>query len=79
MNHLQKLVGAFTDENLVGYVIYTKKVTIKRFAVKNDFRRLRIGQTLFDFVRNDLKDADITILNLDKKDRESVFFKQSRS
>ncbi len=72
--NLHKIVGAFDKENLVGYIIYTESGRVKQFAVRKDFRRVGIGQTLFALVQNELKDKEIIITNIDKNDRESISF-----
>lgn len=72
--NLYKYVGAFYQSNLVGYIIYGKKGSIKQFAVKKDFRHLGIGQTLFAFVQNELENKESIITNIDKNDFETILF-----
>jgi ribosomal protein S18 acetylase RimI-like enzyme len=69
-----EILGAFLGSELVGYLVFTKKGFVKQFAVKKDFRRSRIAQTLFARAKNDLDDREIVINNLDKSDRETVSF-----
>jgi ribosomal protein S18 acetylase RimI-like enzyme len=68
--NLHKIVGAFYENSFVGYIIFTQSGRIKQFAVKQDFRRMGIGQTLFNQVNN----QEVLITNIDKNDRESVEF-----
>lgn len=71
---LHKIIGAFAQETLVGYLIYTATGRIKQFAVKQEFRHSGLGQTLFAFAKSELGDQEIVITNLDKNDRESILF-----
>lgn len=68
--YLHKIVGAFYENNLVGYLIYTETGRIKQFAVKKEFRRLGIVQTLFAQLNN----QEIIITNVDKNDGETISF-----
>lgn len=68
-----KIVGAFYQSELVGYLIYTENGRIKQVAVDQDFRHLGIGQTLCSQLNN----KEIIITNVDKNDEETVsFFKK---
>ncbi len=69
-----KIVGAFGQNKLVGYIIYTENGRIKQFAVKKDSRHSGVAQTLFTFIRSELKDKEILINNVEKDDRETVSF-----
>lgn len=68
--HLHKIIGAFYENILVGYLIYTENGRIKQFAVKKDFRHLGIGQTLLAQLNN----QEIIITNVDKSDYETMSF-----
>ncbi|MBX7174509.1 MAG: GNAT family N-acetyltransferase [Pyrinomonadaceae bacterium] len=68
--NLHKILGAFHQNNLAGYLIYTGTGRIKQFAVQKDFRRLGIAQTLF----HQLNNQEILITNIDKDDPETVSF-----
>jgi ribosomal protein S18 acetylase RimI-like enzyme len=67
---LHKIIGAFIENKLVGFLIYNQIGRIKLFAVDNNFRHQKIGQTLFS--QFDKKETVIT--NIDANDRESVLF-----
>ncbi|HRH40263.1 MAG TPA: GNAT family N-acetyltransferase [Pyrinomonadaceae bacterium] len=68
--YLHKIVGAFYENNLVGYLIYTETGRIKQFAVKKEFRHSGIAQTLFAQLSN----PEIIITNVDKRDYETISF-----
>lgn len=68
--NLHKIIGAFYENKLVGYLIYTETGRIKQFAVHKDFRHLGIGQTLF----HQLNYKETVITNIDKDDTETISF-----
>ncbi|MCV9928763.1 GNAT family N-acetyltransferase [Flavobacterium sp. LS1R49] len=58
-------IGAYIDEQLVGYVIYGKSSNkIHQFAVHENFRRKGIGAKLFNAVSENIANT-IAILNID--------------
>lgn len=68
--NLHKIIGAFIENRLVGFLIHNKIGNIKQFAVDKNFRRQKIGQTLF----SQLDKQETVITNLDENDRESISF-----
>ena len=72
--HLNKIAGAFHHSGLVGYIIFTESGRIKQFAVKPDFRHSGIGQTLFAFVKSELNNREILIVNVSKEDQITISF-----
>lgn len=67
-----KIISAFYENELVGYLIYTENGRIKQFAVSKEFRHLGIGKTLFA----KLDQKEIIITNIDKNDSETIYFLQ---
>lgn len=72
--NLYKIVGAFDNSDLVGYIIYANSGRVKQFAVKKDFRHSGIAQTLFAFAQKELNEKEILITNIDKTDRQTILF-----
>lgn len=68
--NLHKIIGAFHQNNLVGYLIYTETGRIKQFAVQKDFRHSGIAQNLF----HQLNNQEVLITNVDKNDPETISF-----
>lgn len=69
--YLHKIIGAFYQNQLVGYLIYMENGRIKQFAVQRNFRHKSIGQTLFNFIKTN---QEIIITNIDKSDSETISF-----
>lgn len=67
-----KILAAFFQNELVGYLIYSKNGRIKQFTVKKEFRYQGIGQTLFAQLNN----LEFIITNIDKNDFETISFLQ---
>lgn len=59
-----EFVGAFTDGNLVGYIIFSA-TRIKQFAVHPQFRRMGIGRQLFYEVQKKAGNAIVSLTNID--------------
>jgi ribosomal protein S18 acetylase RimI-like enzyme len=60
-----KLLGAFRDEQLAGYLVYNPmSKRVQQFAVHPDFRRQHVAATLFAHVST-LQDEPFVIINVD--------------
>jgi ribosomal protein S18 acetylase RimI-like enzyme len=68
--NLHKIIGAFCENKLVGYLIYTETERVKQFGIDKNFRHSGIGRTLFAKLNN----KEIIITNIDKNDSETVSF-----
>lgn len=71
-----KLLGAFQDNKLVAYIAFDKNPDagdIFQFAVDPDYRRQKIGTTLFHAVAQQ-KTVPLKIINVDARHSESITF-----
>lgn len=68
---LHKIIGAFYQNQLVGYLIYMENGRIKQFAVQRNFRHQSIGQTLFNCIKTN---QESILTNIDKSDSETISF-----
>ncbi|MNJ98015.1 putative acetyltransferase [compost metagenome] len=71
-----KIVVAYKDNNLAGYVVYDPIAKrIKQFAVKKEERNKGIGKTLFSYVNNAV--GEVSFTNYDLSDTKAItFFKE---
>lgn len=60
-----KIAGAYSGQQLTGYIIYTTEGRVKQFAVRKDFRRRGIGRALFANAMSEIGDKEIVITNID--------------
>jgi len=76
---LKSILGAFLNDECVGYVIYSKGLgRIAQFAVDGRFRKKGVGSRLLTEMQGELKpDARMQVINLDNVLEETVeFFKK---
>lgn len=74
-NGLHKILGGFLGEELVAYLIYSPTtLRVKQFAVKKNYRRQGIGQSLFSELNTQIDTQEIALINLDSRDSETVRF-----
>lgn len=60
-----RLLGAFTDERLIGYIAYhPAQKRVYQFAVDKDYRRRGIGRQLFGCMATE-NGAEISLVNID--------------
>ncbi len=71
---LYKIIGAFDNSELAGYIIYSDNGRVKQFGVRKDCRHSGIAQTLFGFIQRELNEKEMIITNIDKTDRQTILF-----
>ncbi len=72
---LHQSVGAFFKGNCVGYIIFVITTgRIKQFAVHPDFRQKGIGKQLFYEVQKTNPNSEISLINIDNTDSETITF-----
>lgn len=68
-------VGAFVNDDCVGYsVFYPPSGEIVHIAVRKDVRRRGIGSMLLDKISVETKSSHLRVINVDKRDRETIDF-----
>lgn len=61
-----------------GYIVYQpSNGRVKQFGVLKNYRGQNIGKSLFSFVQQQLGDQEISIINMNATDQESISFLQS--
>lgn len=78
--HLKTILGAFIDDECVGYAVYSKGLgRIAQFAVDSRFRRKGVGSRLMIEMQEELMpDSKMQVINLDKVLTETVEFFKNR-
>ncbi|MBL7885312.1 MAG: GNAT family N-acetyltransferase [Flavobacterium sp.] len=70
-------LGAFSENGLLGYLIYAKSTSrIKQFGVAKNFRQSGIGHQLFYEVQQQNPTAEVSLINIDSNDNETIAFLQ---
>lgn len=74
-SELHQSIGAFFKGNCVGYIIFvTTTGRIKQFGVHPDFRQKGIAHHLFYEVQKENPTNDVSLLNIDNNDSETIAF-----
>lgn len=76
-SELHESIGAFFKGNCVGYIIFvTTTGRIKQFGVHPDFRQKGIGKQLFYEVQKNNPNSEVSLINIDNNDSETISFLQ---
>lgn len=76
-SELHESMGAFFKGSCVGYITFvTTTGRIKQFGVHPDFRQKGIGQHLFYEVQKINPNSEISLINIDTNDTETIAFLQ---
>ena len=76
-SELHESIGAFFKGSCVGYITFVKTTgRIKQFGVHPDFRQKGIGQHLFYEVQKNNPNTEISLINIDNNDTETIAFLQ---
>jgi ribosomal protein S18 acetylase RimI-like enzyme len=68
-------LGVFSENGLLGYVIYQKSNSrIKQFGVDKNYRRSSIGHHLFYEIQKTSQTQEVSLINIDVKDTETIAF-----
>jgi hypothetical protein len=68
-------IGAFENDSLVGFLVFTPANSkVKLFGVHKMYRRKYIATAMFMFLKDNIGDNEITILNIEETDTPTVQF-----
>lgn len=68
-------LGAFSENGLLAYIIYANSnARVKQFGVDKKYRRLSLGQQLFYEVQKANPTQEISLINIDSNDAETITF-----
>lgn len=68
-------LGAFSENGLLSYIIYTN-TRIKQFGVDKNYRKSSLGHHLFYEVQKANPTQEISLINIDSNDTETITFLQ---
>lgn len=70
-------LGVFSENGLLAYIIYANSnARVKQFGVDKNYRKSLLGQQLFYQVQKANLNQEISLINIDSNDTESVAFLQ---
>ncbi len=75
---MSQCFGAFENNRLVGYIVsLPEKLRIQQCSISKDFDTQNIANALFNLVKKQIGDKEISIINVDENDIEFITFLNS--
>lgn len=70
-------LGVFSENGLLAYIIYANSnARVKQFGVDKNYRKSALGQQLFYEVQKSNPTQEISLINIDSNDTETIAFLQ---